>query len=57
MKNSPNSYLYPISIVPLQYTKTIKIMSDFSYEIKAGKGISNITFGSKRDQLKQILGL
>lgn len=56
MKNSLNSYLYPISIVPLQYTKTIKIMSNFSYEIKAGKGISNITFGSKRDQLKQILG-
>ncbi len=37
-------------------TKTTKIMSKFSYEIKAGKGINTIIFGCKRELLKQTLG-
>lgn len=31
-------------------------MSKFSFEIKAGKGIGNIAFGIKRDDLKKVLG-
>ena len=38
------------------FTKTTKIMSKFSYEIKAGKGINTIIFGCKRELLKRTLG-